>query len=115
MRDWRALIAGDVRDAGLKQGFGDRENAFAAKDLAGLSARSLQVIICMSIFSGSCGVNDGAMLTEKARASHEKAHAHINSSSYNCVSHALPRQFHFASVAINGRLKVARKMRSRGT
>ena len=130
MRDRRALIAGDVRDAGLKQGFGDRENAFAAKDLAGLKSQVLnfalegpfrhrlapfRYIICMSIFSGSCGVNDKAVLTEKARASHENAHAHINSASYNCASTALPRQFHFASVAINGRLKVARKMRSRGT
>jgi hypothetical protein len=30
----------------------------------------------MSIFSGSCGVNDKAVFTQKARASHEKAHAH---------------------------------------
>ena len=35
MRDRRALIAGDVRNAGLQQGLGDRENAFAAKDFAG--------------------------------------------------------------------------------
>ena len=41
MRDRRALIAGDVRNAGLKQGFGDRENAFAAKDLAGLKSQVL--------------------------------------------------------------------------
>ncbi len=34
MRDRRALIACDVGNAGLKQGFGDRENAFAAKDIA---------------------------------------------------------------------------------
>jgi hypothetical protein len=38
MRDRRALIAGDVRNARLKQRFGDRENAFAAKDLAGLKS-----------------------------------------------------------------------------
>jgi len=69
----------------------------------------------MSIFSGSCGVNDKAVLTEKAWPSQEIAQAHINSASYNCVSHALPRQFHFASVAINGPLEVARKMRSRET
>ena len=34
MRDRRALIAADIRDAGLKQGLRDRENAFAAKDFA---------------------------------------------------------------------------------
>ena len=34
MRDRRALIAGDVRHARLQQRFGDREDAFAAKDVA---------------------------------------------------------------------------------
>ena len=41
MRDRRALISGDVRNAGLQQGFGDRENAFAAKDFAGLKPQVL--------------------------------------------------------------------------
>ena len=41
MRDRRALIAGDVRDAGLKQGLGDRENAFAAKNVAGAQPQVL--------------------------------------------------------------------------
>ena len=41
MRDRRALITGDVRNARLKQRFGDRENAFAAKDLAGLKPQVL--------------------------------------------------------------------------
>ena len=34
MRDRRALIAADIRDAGLQQSLGDGENAFAAKDFA---------------------------------------------------------------------------------
>ncbi len=41
MRDRRALIAGDVRHAGLQQGFGDRENAFAAKEFAGAEPQVL--------------------------------------------------------------------------
>ncbi len=69
----------------------------------------------MSIFSASCTVNDNAVLTEKAQGSHENTHAQINSASYNYDSTALLRQFHFASVAINGPLEVARKMRSRET
>ena len=34
VRDWSALIAGHVGDAGLQQGFCDGEDAFAAKFLA---------------------------------------------------------------------------------
>ena len=41
MRDRRALIAGDIRDAGLQQRLGDRENALAAKDVAGLKSQVL--------------------------------------------------------------------------
>jgi len=41
MRDRRALISSDVGHAGLKQGFGDRENAFAAKDFARLKSQVL--------------------------------------------------------------------------
>ncbi len=41
MRDRRALIAGDVGHAGLKQGLGDRENALAAKDFAGSKSQVL--------------------------------------------------------------------------
>jgi hypothetical protein len=35
MRDRRALVAGDIADAAFEQGLGDREDAFAAKFLAG--------------------------------------------------------------------------------
>jgi hypothetical protein len=34
VRNWSALIAGYVGDAGLEKGFGDGENALAAKFLA---------------------------------------------------------------------------------
>ena len=34
MRDRRALIAADIGDAGLQQRLGDRQDAFAAEDLA---------------------------------------------------------------------------------
>ena len=41
MRDRRALIAADIGDAGLEQRFRDRENALAAKDLAGAEPQVL--------------------------------------------------------------------------
>ncbi len=41
MRDRRALVAGDIADAGLQQGLGDRENALAAKLLPGAEPQVL--------------------------------------------------------------------------
>jgi len=84
VRDRRALIAGDIRDAGLQQRLGDGENALSAKDLAGAEAQVLNFalkgpfrhrsapwmscnFICTSIFSGPCPVNE-TTCPQKSRA-----------------------------------------------
>ena len=118
MRDRRALIARDIGDAGLQQRLGDRENAFAAEDFAGLKPQVLdlalegpfrhrlapdQEFICMSIFSASSGVNDGALASGKGESELTNCSDRHKFHLIQLRRYALLRQFHFASLWINSR------------
>src|SRR6185312_15719101 len=97
---------------------GDRENAFAAEDFAGSKPQVPdfalegpfrhrlppgQGFICMSIFSRSSGVNDGACAHGKDAALPTERASGYKFPLIQLRSAALPHQFHFASLWINSR------------